>query len=348
MRHGLSMAEGDSDMNGDKITLAHGAGGRLSQELTEQLILPELGNSLLNTLHDGAVLNIAGGQVAFTTDSYVVKPLFFSGGSIGKLAVCGTVNDLAMTGAEARYLSLGFILEEGLELTVFKQIIHDIALAAAEAGVKIVTGDTKVVGHGAADGIFINTAGIGEVIPNVSLQPVNIKPGMDIILSGTIGDHAATVMAARHDLILPPEIKSDCAPLNELTKAILTAAPDTAVMRDPTRGGLAAVLNELAGQSGTGMLIEEEKIPIKDEVRGVCDILGLDPLYLANEGKLVAIVPAERTENVLRIMHETVYGKEACCIGKVTSVSGEVGLLTALGSIRLVDMPMGNIVPRIC
>ena len=334
-------------MEQNRITLAHGAGGKLSKELTEQIILPQLGNSLLNTLHDGTVLDFTG-KTAFTTDSYVVKPLFFPGGSIGKLAVCGTVNDLAMTGAEAKYLSLGLILEEGLEISLLKKIIMDIASAAREADVKIVTGDTKVVGHGAADGIFINTAGVGRVYDGVFLQPGNIKPGMDIILSGSLGDHAATVMAARHGLTLPPEIKSDCASLKELARVILQTAPETAVMRDPTRGGLAAVLNELAEQSGTGMLIEEDKLPIKEEVRGVCDILGLDPLYLANEGKLTAIVPAEKSAEVLAAMHRTKEGRNACRIGTVTENRGEVGMLTVLGAIRLVDMPVGGLVPRIC
>ena len=334
-------------MADERITMAHGAGGRMSQELMEQVILPELGNSVLNTLHDGAVMNMPG-KIAFTTDSYVVKPLFFPGGSIGRLAVCGTVNDLAMSGAMARYLSLGLIIEEGLEFETLRRIIGDIKQAADEAGVKIVTGDTKVVGRGAADGIYINTAGVGEVMAGANFLPQNIKAGMDIILSGFIGDHAATVLAARHNLTLPENIQSDCQPLCHLVEAMLAASRNIAVMRDPTRGGVAAVLNELAKASGTGMLIEEKAIPIRSEVQGVCDILGFDPLYLANEGKLTAFVPKSDTKAVLEAMHATESGRDAAVIGEVTDSSGEVGMVTSLGGVRLVDMPLGELVPRIC
>lgn len=335
-------------MENDRITLAHGAGGKVSQELMEQVILPEFGNPLLNELHDGASVNVSG-RVAFTTDSYVVKPHFFAGGNIGKLAVCGTVNDLAMTGAVPRYLSMGLILEEGYPIAELRKIIHTMKLAADEAGIYIVTGDTKVVGKGAADGIFINTAGIGDILPDVNISPKNVKPGMDVILSGYIGDHAAAVMAGRHNLDLPDNIQSDCAPLNGLTQAMLTVAPEIAVLRDPTRGGVAAVLNEIAVQSGTGVLIEEELIPVRPAVQGVCDILGFDPLYLANEGKLLAFCWQKDTERILDAMHDQRYGRDARVIGHTTeTAAGQVGMRTAIGGIRVVDMPLGNLVPRIC
>ena len=335
-------------MENDRITLAHGAGGKVSQELMEQVILPEFGNPLLNELHDGASVNVSG-RVAFTTDSYVVKPHFFAGGNIGKLAVCGTVNDLAMTGAVPRYLSMGLILEEGYPIAELRKIIHTMKLAADEAGIYIVTGDTKVVGKGAADGIFINTAGIGDILPDVNISPKNVKPGMDVILSGYIGDHAAAIMAGRHNLDLPDNIQSDCAPLNGLTQAMLTAAPEIAVLRDPTRGGVAAVLNEIAVQSGTGVLIEEELIPVRPAVQGVCDILGFDPLYLANEGKLLAFCWQKDTERILDAMHDQRYGRDARVIGHTTeTAAGQVGMRTAIGGIRVVDMPLGNLVPRIC
>ena len=335
-------------MENDRITLAHGAGGKVSQELMEQVILPEFGNPLLNELHDGASVNVSG-RVAFTTDSYVVKPHFFAGGNIGKLAVCGTVNDLAMTGAVPRYLSMGLILEEGYPIAELRKIIHTMKLAADEAGIYIVTGDTKVVGKGAADGIFINTAGIGDILPDVNISPKNVKPGMDVILLGYIGDHAAAVMAGRHNLDLPDNIQSDCAPLNGLTQAMLTAAPEIAVLRDPTRGGVAAVLNEIAVQSGTGVLIEEELIPVRPAVQGVCDILGFDPLYLANEGKLLAFCWQKDTERILDAMHDQRYGRDARVIGHTTeTAAGQVGMRTAIGGIRVVDMPLGNLVPRIC
>lgn len=331
------------------ITMAHGAGGKASHELMEKIILPELSNSLLDQLHDGAIFSVNGGKMAFTTDSYVVRPRFFPGGNIGKLAVCGTVNDLAMSGAVPKYLSLGLILEEGLPVSELKEILQTIKSAAAEAGVQVVTGDTKVVEKGAADGIFINTAGVGEIIPGVDISPKNIKPGMKVIVSGFIGDHAATVMGARHGLTLPETIKSDCAPLCHLTRKMLEVCPEIAVLRDPTRGGVAATLNELAEQADVGILLNEESIPVRPEVAGVCEILGFDPLYLANEGKLLAVVPGDRADEIVAAMQEVKYGENACIIGEVTADgAGQVGMETAIGGIRLVDMPMGNIVPRIC
>ena len=335
-------------MVSDKITLAHGAGGKMSQELMEQVILPAYGNPLLNEMHDGAAVNMSG-HVAFTTDSYVVQPLFFAGGNIGKLAVCGTVNDLAMTGAIPRYISAGLILEEGFPIADLKRILATMRQMADEAGIYIVTGDTKVVDKGKADGIFINTAGIGDIIPGTQISPKHVKPGMKVILSGYIGDHAAAIMAGRHDLALPESVRTDCAPLNHMTQAMLAAAPDIAVLRDPTRGGVAAVLNEIAEASNCGILIDEAQIPIHPEVQGVCDILGFDPLYLANEGKCVAFVPADKADAVLAAMQTDKYGKDARVIGEVTAeAAGQVGMRTAIGGIRVVDMPLGNIVPRIC
>ena len=336
-------------MEHDVITMAHGAGGQLSHALMEEVVLPALGNMLLNVLHDGAVLPLTG-RTAFTTDSYVVQPHFFPGGSIGRLAVCGTVNDLSMTGAAPAYLSLAVILEEGFPIAALRRIVADIAAAAEEAGVSIVTGDTKVVPRGCGDGIYINTAGVGTMLAGADIAPTNITAGMDIIVSGTLGDHAATVMAARHGLTLPPEIQSDCAPLCHLTAEMIAAAGDgIAVLRDPTRGGAAASLNELASAAGVGVLLDEEQIPVRPAVQGVCEMLGFDPLTLANEGKLLAFVRPDVTARVLDVMHENPYGREACVIGHTTAdAPGTVGLRTALGGIRVVDLPLGELVPRIC
>ena len=331
------------------ITMAHGSGGAAGHELMEKILLPAFDNEYLREMHDGAKLDLTTGKIAFTTDSYVVKPLFFSGGNIGKLAVCGTVNDLAMTGAVPKYISVGMIIEEGFTLSDLRQIVNTMRQAADEAGVYIVTGDTKVVNKGMADGIFINTAGIGERIDGTDISPFNAKAGQNIIVSGYLGDHAATIMASRHNLTLPETVKTDCAPLNHMVQEMLTVAPHIAVLRDPTRGGAAAVLNEIAQQACVGILLEEEAIPVREEVRGFCDILGFDPLYLANEGKLIAFVNDEDTEKVLSVMHKYEYGRHACVIGSVIDKAvGEVGLRTAVGGIRIVDMPQGEQIPRIC
>ena len=331
------------------ITMAHGSGGLASHELMENILLPAFDNKYLREMHDGAKLNLTTSKIAFTTDSYVVKPLFFAGGNIGKLAICGTVNDLAMTGAEAKYISVGMIIEEGFLFSDLRKIVKTMRQAADEAGVYIVTGDTKVVNKGSADGIFINTAGIGERIEGTDISPLNAKAGQNIIVSGYLGDHATTIMASRHNLQLPEVVKTDCAPLNHMVKEMLTVAPRIAVLRDPTRGGVAAVLNEIATQAQVGILLEEDTIPVREEVRGFCDILGFDPLYLANEGKLIAFVDANDTEKVLSIMHKYEYGKNASVIGKVIDKAiGEVGLKTTVGGIRIVDMPQGEQIPRIC
>lgn len=328
-----------------KILMAYGAGGRLSEELLREIILPAFDNEILNELHDGAKI----GKLAMTTDSYVVRPIFFRGGDIGKLSICGTVNDLSVTGAVPKYLSVGVILEEGFDFDELKKIVNSMAAAAREAGVQIVTGDTKVVGRGQADGIFINTAGVGELIDGVDISAKNICAGMKVIISGTIGDHATTILAERHGLELPDNIKSDCAPLNKMIGEMLAVESKIAMLRDATRGGLAAVLNEIAQAANVGILLDEEKIPIRDEVRGVCDILGFDALELANEGKIIAIVPADSSEKILSVMRKNIYGINAAEIGEVVAKSaGKVGLKTSVGSVRIVDMPTGELVPRIC
>ncbi len=329
----------------EKITLAHGAGGKLSADLIHEIILPHFDNKILNELHDGAKI----GKIAMTTDSYVVRPIFFRGGDIGKLSICGTVNDLAVTGAIPKNISVGLIIEEGFAIDDLKKILQSMSLAAEEAGVKIVTGDTKVVAKGQADGIFINTAGIGEIIDGVDISAKKICAGMKIIVSGFIGDHSTTILAERHGLELPANIKSDCAPLNKLVSEMLDTEKNIAMLRDVTRGGLAAVLNEIATSANLEIIIDENKIPIREEVRSVCDILGFDALELANEGKIIAIVPADSAEKILAVMKNNLYGKNSEIIGEVTENKiGRVGLKTKIGSVRIVDMPIGNLVPRIC
>ena len=328
-----------------KILMAHGAGGKLSAQLLREIILPAFDNEILNELHDGAKI----GKLAMTTDSYVVRPIFFRGGDIGKLAICGTVNDLAVTGAIPKYISVGVILEEGFDFDALKKIVGSMAAAAREAEVKIVTGDTKVVGRGQADGIFINTAGVGELIDGVDISPKKISAGMKILVSGTLGDHATTILAGRHGLELPEKIKSDCAPLNKMIFEMLSVEPKISMLRDATRGGVAAVLNEIAQAADVGILIDEEKIPVREEVRGVCDILGFDVLELANEGKIIAVVPTESAEKILSVMRKNIYGSDAAQIGEVVKNSaGKVGLKTFLGGVRIIDMPTGELVPRIC
>lgn len=336
-------------MNRERIELAHGSGGKLSHELIQDIMWPAFANDILKEMHDGAQLNIGGCRLAFSTDSYVVKPLFFPGGDIGKLAVCGTVNDVAMNGALPLYLSAGFVLEEGFLLQDLQRILASMRQAAEEAGVHIVTGDTKVVEKGAVDGIYINTAGLGRIMDGVHISGKNAAPGQDIILSGYLGEHALSVMGKRHGLTFPQSVQSDCAPLNGLVAELLTAVPGIAVMRDPTRGGLATALNEIAVQSGTGIMLEEEQIPIPEAVQAACDILGFDPLYLANEGKVIVFVDQKWTSQVLDIMQQHVYGHEARVIGKVVKEAcGQVGLRTSIGGIRLLDMLVGDQLPRIC
>lgn len=331
------------------IVLGHGSGGKLSADLMRDIFLPAFGNPALNALNDQASLDLGSGRIAFSTDSFVIKPLIFPGGNIGELAVYGTVNDLAVGGAVPRYLSAAFILEEGLSLETLKQVVDAMAEAARRVGVMIVTGDTKVVEKGSGDQLFINTSGIG-VIPNgVALSVNEVKPGDRILLSGPLGDHGITVLAQREGLELDGDLRSDAAPLHELCAAILAAAPGVRCMRDLTRGGLSSALNEIAASSSTGMEIRERAIPVKDAVRGACELFGLDPLYVANEGKLIAIVPQEQAESALVAMRQLTVGAEACEIGSVTEKHvGLVTMRTDLGTMRVVDMLAGDQLPRIC
>jgi len=332
----------------DRILLAHGSGGKLAHELISNSFVTALDNPILKPLDDSAVIT-AGGRLAFTTDSYVVQPIFFPGGDIGKLAVCGTVNDLSMAGAKPLYLSLSFIIEEGLPIADLGRIIKSIKETAAEAGVSIVTGDTKVVDRGSADKLFINTAGIGAIAPRTAISGHNARPGDAVILSGTIGDHGIAVLSKRQGLEFTTSLESDCAPLNRLVAEMLEVSPNIHCLRDPTRGGLASTLNELAEQSGVGIRIEEKKIPVRREVASACEMLGLDPLHIANEGKLVAIAAAGDAGAIVARMRKNRYGKEAAVIGEVQAEEpGRVVMKTRLGTSRIVDMLVGESLPRIC
>lgn len=336
-------------MSEDKILLAHGSGGKLSHDLIKQIFLPRFSNPFLEPLDDSAKITNQHGSIAFTTDSYVVNPIFFPGGDIGKLAVCGTVNDLSMIGAVPSYLSLSLILEEGFSIDLLKQIVSSISEVAEQAGVNIVTGDTKVVEHGAADQLFINTAGIGWIRPGVNLSGVNAKPGDKILLNGYLGDHEMAVLSQREGFKFQGELKSDCAPLNDLVGKMLDACPSIRCMRDPTRGGLATTLNEIASMSNVGMVIEEEKIPLRESVKGISELLGLDPLYLANEGKLIAICPPNEAERLLEVMKNHLFGRNAEIIGRVTEENQKrVILHTLIGGHRILDMLSGGQYPRIC
>jgi len=342
-----------------QITLAHGSGGRAMHELIEGLFLEYLRNPLLEALEDQAVFEIGNGhgpfRLAFTTDSYVVTPIIFPGGDIGKLAVNGTVNDLAMSGARPLYLSAGFILEEGFPIDNLKRILASMRAAAEEAGVAVITGDTKVVQRGSADKVFINTAGIGVIELPVKLSASNAQVGDKVILSGLIGDHGTTIMIARGELELETEIESDAAPLHSLVQEMLEEAAFVAsieaihCLRDPTRGGVATTLNEIALSSEVCIEIQEDRIPVREEVKGACEILGLDPLYVANEGKLIAIVSAEVAEPLVHRMKKNPYGRDACMIGEVTAEpQGIVAMRTGFGGTRIVDMLVGEQLPRIC
>jgi len=332
----------------DRILLAHGSGGELAHELVEKSFVKALSNPFLARLDDSAVFDFSG-RLAFTTDSYVVSPIFFPGGDIGKLAVCGTVNDLAMSGARPLYLSLSFIIEEGLLKSDLERVVDSIRETADEAGVEVVTGDTKVVHRGSADKLFINTAGVGIIPEGVNISGGNARAGDKVILSGTIGDHGIAVISQREGLGFSTNLKSDCAPLGGLVADMLNASPDIHCLRDPTRGGLATSLNELARQSGVSVRIDEGKIPVREEVLAACEMLGFDPLYVANEGKLVAIVPAGTADKVLRAMRENRYGEGAAIIGEVDGGRpGRVVMRTTLGASRIVDMLVGDLLPRIC
>jgi hydrogenase expression/formation protein HypE len=334
---------------GDKILLAHGGGGRLSGELIRDVFLAALENPVLARLDDQAVVSANGLRLAFTTDSFVVSPLFFPGGDIGALAVHGTVNDLAMGGAQPLCLSAAFILEEGLPMETLQRVVQSLQRAAAHVGVDIVTGDTKVVERGSADGLFINTSGIGLVPEGVHLSADQARPGDRILLSGSLGEHGIAVLARREGLAIEGPVESDTAALHTIVSDILASTRRVRCLRDPTRGGLASTLNEIAQRSGVGMLIDERAIPLREEVKGACELLGLDPLYVANEGKLVAVVEASVAEEVLVAMQRHPLGRRAEVIGSVDACDpGVVKMRTTLGTTRLVDMLSGDQLPRIC
>jgi hydrogenase expression/formation protein HypE len=315
----------------------------------QRVFMPHLHNVFLDLLDDQAKLDLPGGRTAFTTDTYVVSPVFFPGGNIGELAVNGTVNDLAVGGAVPMYLSAGFVLEEGFSLVELETIVRSMAEAARKAGVMIVTGDTKVVGKGQCDKIFINTSGVGTVRKGVNLSCRNLKPGDSIILSGTVGDHGMAIMTSREGLSFQSRISSDCAALNSMIAAVLDAVPAVHAMRDPTRGGVAATLNELAGSSSVGIEINETTIPVNPDVRGACELLGIDPLHVANEGKLVLAVAPEDAEKVVEVLRSFEPGRDAVIIGSVVQDHpGMVVMRTAFGSRRIIDLPLGEQLPRIC
>jgi hydrogenase expression/formation protein HypE len=332
-----------------QIVLGHGSGGKLTAELIESVFLPAFRNDVLAKMEDQAVLEIGGARLAFTTDSFVVTPLFFPGGDIGRLAVHGTVNDLAMSGARPLYLAATFILEEGLPIDELQRVVASMRDAAQEAGVLLVAGDTKVVDKGKADRLFITTTGIGVLEDGIRISASGARPGDAIILSGTIGDHGIAVLSQRESLEFEGAVASDTAPLHDLVATMLRASKDVHCLRDPTRGGVATTLNELAAQSNAGMLIDEDAIPVKDTVKGACELLGLDPLYVANEGKLVAIVAPEAAETIVRAMQAHSYGRDARIIGKVTAEHSKMVLMkTAVGGTRVVDVLFGEQLPRIC
>ncbi|MEN1680132.1 MAG: hydrogenase expression/formation protein HypE [Planctomycetota bacterium] len=331
------------------VILGHGGGGKLSAELIEHVFLPAFGNDLLGGLGDSTVVEVAGARLAFSTDSYVVHPLFFPGGSIGDLAVNGTVNDLAMSGARPLYLSAGFIIEEGLPIDSLVRVAKEMSAAAKAAGVQIVTGDTKVIERGRGDGCYINTSGIGVVPGGVDIHPRRAKTGDAVLLSGTMGDHGMAIMSEREGLAFEAEIKSDSAPLATMVSALLDACSDVHVLRDPTRGGLAASLNEIASAGGCGVIIEESAVPVRPTVRSACEILGLDPLHVANEGKLVCFVPADQADAALAAMRKSPHGEDAAVIGRVVEDHpGTVAAVTPIGAKRVVTVPVGEQLPRIC
>jgi hydrogenase expression/formation protein HypE len=332
-----------------KVLMAHGGGGKLSQQLIEKMFVPAFRNPHLELLHDGAVLAAPGTRLAFSTDSYVVHPLFFPGGDIGELAVNGTVNDLAMCGAQPHFLSAAFVIEEGLAMDDLWRIVQSMKSTAQNAGVSIVTGDTKVVDRGKGDGIFITTAGIGAIREGIAISPSRAQAGDCLILSGTIADHGIAIMSVREGLEFGTTVRSDTAALNGLVDTMLATCPDMHVLRDPTRGGVASALNEIAAHAAVGMELVEDAIPLREEVRAACELLGFDPLYVANEGKLIAIVPEKDCRALLKVMREHPLGTGAVQIGKVvTEHPGVVTMKSRIGGTRVVDMLSGEQLPRIC
>jgi len=336
-------------MKEEKILLDHGSGGKMSHSLIADIMLPLFDNPILSQLNDGAIFNIEKKRLAFSTDTYVVDPIFFPGGNIGTLSINGTVNDITMCGATPLFLSAGLIIEEGFSLADLKTILQEMSFAAEKAGVKVVTGDTKVVPKGAADKIFINTSGIGIIPKNVDIASHRAQPGDKIILSGSIADHGITVLTQREGMAFDSSVVSDTAPLNHMVKNMLSVCKDIHVLRDPTRGGVGTALNEIALKSEVGIKIFEEKIPVKNEVAAICKILGFDPVYIANEGKLLAFVPPDHAEKVLAAVREDNFGKNACIIGEVVSdYPRKVFMQTRIGGTRIVDMLTGEQLPRIC
>ncbi|WDP91798.1 MAG: hydrogenase expression/formation protein HypE [Desulfobacter sp.] len=333
----------------DKVLLDHGSGGKVSHAMFSKLILPLFDNPELSKQDDGAVFEVPKGRMAFSTDSYVVDPIFFPGGNIGELAVNGTVNDVAMCGAVPLYISVGLIIEEGLPIKDLKAILEAMAAAAKKAGVRIATGDTKVVPRGKADKIFINTSGVGVIPEGVDVSGDRAKPGDKIIVSGTIADHGITILSEREGLKFDSDVKTDSAPLNHMVKSVLDCGCEVHVLRDPTRGGLGTTLNEIAGQSNVGIRLFENQLPVRGSVQGTCELLGFDPLYVANEGKLIAIVPEKDAQQALEVIRQDEFGKEAVIVGEVTKEDpGRVILQTLIGGTRIVDMLTGEQLPRIC
>jgi hydrogenase expression/formation protein HypE len=334
----------------DKIVMGHGSGGRMTQELIKQCFAPYLSNPALDAGDDFATLtSTINGPIAVSTDAHIVSPLIFPGGDIGRLAVCGTVNDVCMSGAVPLGLTASFILEEGLSTQILVEIVKSMAESALEAGVPIVAGDTKVVERGKADGLFISTAGFGHFPQKYNIGGAQAKPGDVVLISGTLGDHGIAVLTARGDLAFETQVESDVAPLNHMIQEILAVAPNVHVLRDPTRGGLATTLNEIAEQSQVNITIEEKTIPVKPAVQTACEMLGFDPLYVANEGKLIVIVPENEADAALVAMKSNVYGKDACRIGRIMeSPAGRVLLKTQIGATRVLDVMAGEMLPRIC
>ncbi|HEC32454.1 MAG: hydrogenase expression/formation protein HypE [Deltaproteobacteria bacterium] len=336
-------------MTNDKILLAHGAGGKLSAELIQKIFLPVFDNEILNGLEDSAVFECESGKLDFTTDSFVVKPLFFPGGDIGRLSICGTVNDLSVMGATPLYLSVSFIIEEGFSLNDLEKIAHSMKTTAKEAGISIVAGDTKVVERGAADNLYVTTAGVGKIADGINLSCSNAAPGQVVIINGYIGDHEMAVLLARGEFSLHSEIKSDCAPLNGLVEAILKTSGKVSCMRDPTRGGLATVLNEVAEASGVGIIVDEDLIPVRQEVKSICDLLGFDPLYLANEGKIVVFADENDADIIISAMKKHPLGKNTAIIGRVVEEPKcKVLLETRIKGHRVLGLLSGEQFPRIC
>ncbi len=336
-------------MRQDRILLAHGSGGTMMRDLIEEVFVARFGDDILRRMDDAASLELPPGRVSMSTDTYVVSPLFFPGGDIGKLAVAGTVNDIATAGARPLYLSVGFVLEEGLLIDDLRRILDTMAETAAEAGVRIVTGDTKVVERGHGDGVYINTAGIGVIPDGVDLSASHCRPGDRVLLSGTLGDHGIAVVSVREGLKFGTDVVTDAAPLGDLVAAVLAAAPSVRCFRDPTRGGLASTLNELASASKTSITVDEDEVPVAPQVRGACEMLGYDVFQVANEGKMVAVVPQEQAEAALAAMRASRYGGSAAIVGEVAEGhAGRVYVRTSFGSRRIMDMLVGEQLPRIC